>query len=99
MYNAAQSQFYAEQQQINAQIAALQSKISNVDTLTLRREENDEIMRCALRWLLGPDFAFMPMDVIAVFKKTAYSNEQYGVDFTGDYSELDTLESRSPIKE
>ena len=53
LYNAAQTKFYAKQEQINAQIAALQGKISNVDTLTLRREESDEIMKCALRWLLG----------------------------------------------
>jgi hypothetical protein len=97
LYNAAQSQYYAQQQQINAQIAALQSKISNVDTLTLRREENDEIMKCALRWLLGADFEFMPLDVVALFKKTAWLpqiglSEQYGIDFTGNLSGLGSQE-------
>jgi hypothetical protein len=67
LYNAAQTQYYAKQQDIQAQIAALEEKISNVDTLTLRREENEEIMKGVLRWLLGPNFHFMPDDVLAQF--------------------------------
>jgi hypothetical protein len=63
LYNAAQTQYYAEQQDIQAQITALEDKISNVDTLTLRREENEEIMKGVLRWLLGPTFDFMPGEV------------------------------------
>jgi hypothetical protein len=101
LYNAAQSQFYAEQQAISAQITALQNQINNVDTLTLRREENDEIMKCVLRWLLGPqlDFAFMPAKVEAAFAaaaaKAAGGNAVsewlsliYGVNFTGDRTTL-----------
>ncbi|HEY1796172.1 MAG TPA: hypothetical protein VGG57_08630 [Stellaceae bacterium] len=84
LYNAAQNQFYAQQQQIAAQITALQDKITNVDTLTLRREENDEIMKCALRWLLGDNFEFMPKNVVNLFKKASGANEQYGVAFTGN---------------
>jgi hypothetical protein len=88
LYNAAQNQFYAKQQQINGQIAALLDKLANVDTLTLRREENDEIMKCALRWLLGYDFEFMPPNVVNLFKKASGSDEQYGVAFTGNDSGL-----------
>ena len=88
LYNAAQTQFYAKQQQINAKITALQDKLANVDTLTLRREENDEIMKCALRWILGNNFEFMPQNVVDLFKKTSGSNEQYGVAFTGNDSGL-----------
>ena len=88
LYNAAQTQFYAQQQQINAQITALQNKIANVDTLTLRREENDEIMKCALRWLLGNGFEFMPQNVVNLFKTASGPNEQYGVGFTGNDSGL-----------
>jgi hypothetical protein len=84
LYNAAQTQFYARQQQINAQISALQDKIDNIDTLTLRREENDEIMKCSLRWLLGDDFEFMPQNVVDLFKQASDSNEKYGVAFTGN---------------
>jgi hypothetical protein len=84
LYNAAQNAFYAQQQAINAQISALQNKLVNVDTLTLRREENDEIMKCALRWLMGNDFEFMPKNVVDMFNKTAGSNVDYGIDFTGN---------------
>jgi hypothetical protein len=88
LFNAAQTQFFAKQQQINAQINDLQSKISNVDTLTLRREENDEIMKCALRWLLGTNFEFMPQNVVDIFQKAGAPAEQYGVHFTGNDSGL-----------
>jgi LysM repeat protein len=68
LYNAAQTKYYAEQQEIQAQIAALEDKISNVDTLTLRREENEEIMKSVLRWVLGPSFSFMPQEIGDLFK-------------------------------
>ena len=67
LFNAAQTQYFTQQQDIQAQIAALQDSLSNVDTLTLRREENEEIMKGVLRWLLGPNFTFMPDDVFAQF--------------------------------
>jgi hypothetical protein len=67
LYNAAQSQYYAQQQDVLGQIKALEDKISNVDTLTLRREENEEIMKGVLRWLLGPTFDFMPSDITKAF--------------------------------
>jgi len=88
-YNAAQTAYYAKQQQINAQIQALQAKITGVDTLTLRREENDEIMKCILRWLLGTGFDFMPPDVIDLFKKSG-GDRDYGVSFTGNDLGLST---------
>jgi hypothetical protein len=101
LYNAAQSQFYAQQQAVSAQITALQNTISNVDTLTLRREENDEIMKCVLRWLLGPqlDFAFMPATVQSAFQAAALAAAggntvaewlalYYGVNFTGNQTNL-----------
>ncbi|WP_316434701.1 hypothetical protein [Leptolyngbya sp. NK1-12] len=67
LYNAAQTKYYTEQQEIQGKITALEEKIFNVDTLTLRREENEEIMKCVLRWLLGPNFDFMPKDVVDQF--------------------------------
>ena len=88
LYNAAQNQFYARQQSINGQITALQNRLNNVDTLTLRREESDEIMKCALRWLLAQNFEYMPQNVVDLFKKTAGQNVQYGIDFTGNDSGL-----------
>ncbi len=77
-YNAAQTQYYAKQQDIAAQIAQLEDQVNNVDTLTLRREESDEIMKGVLRFLLGPhpgkpDFNFMPQDVNAAIKRSIAS--------------------------
>jgi hypothetical protein len=67
LYNAAQVQYYAQQRDIQAQVQALEEKLGDVDTLTLRREENEEIMKGVLRWLLGPAFQFMPGDVVDLF--------------------------------
>ncbi len=64
LFNAAQTNYFAEQQDIAAQISQLEDQINNVDTLTLRREENDEIMKGVLLFILGPALAFMPQDVI-----------------------------------
>lgn len=83
LYNAAQQTYYTKQQLVNAQLSALQDQLSSVDTLTLRREENDEIMKCVLRWLLGSDFEFMPQSVIDLFT-AAGGDLQYGVNFTGN---------------
>jgi hypothetical protein len=87
LYNAAQTAYYASQQNINNQIQTLQNKVANVDTLTLRREENDEIMKCVLRWLLGPNFEFMPSSLVDeliiadLFDPEGIYN---GVNFTGN---------------
>jgi hypothetical protein len=81
LYNAAQVQYYAEQQAVGGRIAALQEQIANVDTLTLRREENEEIMKGVLRWILGPLFDFMPDDVARTFGQ---NDLQYGTAFTGN---------------
>jgi hypothetical protein len=91
LYNAAQSQYYAQQAAIGAKIAALQGAIANVDTLTLRREENDEIMRCVLEWLLGPqsNFAFMPATVIAAYIAAAKAAAQ-------NYPATDPIFSEKP---
>jgi len=92
LYNASQTVFYAQQQALTAQIQTLQDKINNVDTLTLRREENDEIMKSALRWLLGPGFEFMPPEVVNLFASASGAPGSaarinaltYGVNFTGN---------------
>jgi hypothetical protein len=79
LLNAAQTQYSATQQDIQAQIAALQEQINNVDTLTLRREENEEIMKGVLRWLLGPTFDFMPREVIDSFTDNDGYNLVHGI--------------------
>jgi hypothetical protein len=91
LYNAAQTSFYTQQQAVAAQIDALQQQINSVDTLTLRREENDEIMKCALRWLLGSNFEFMPQNVVSLFEQSG-ADLKYGIDFTGDQSNLSSAD-------
>lgn len=89
VYNAAQTAFYAQQQLVDAQIQTLQNQINNVDTLTLRREEHDEIMKCVLRWLLGDQVdVFMPASVVSLFAAQPGADLQYGVDFTGSNTDL-----------
>ncbi|KAG8531931.1 uncharacterized protein KY384_003567 [Bacidia gigantensis] len=68
IYNSALADFTANQTLRQSQLQGLQDQLSAVDTLTLRREENDEIMKCVLRWLLGPDFQFVPDDVAQAFE-------------------------------
>lgn len=80
LFNAAQTQYYTRQQNIQSQISALQEKLNNVDTLTLRREESEEIMKGVLRWLLGPTFDFMPADVVALFEQPPDDAGNYPVD-------------------
>jgi hypothetical protein len=93
LYNAAQTTFYNQQQTLSSRISALQQQITSVDTLTLRREENDEIMKCVLRWLLGAKFEFMPQSVVKLFKDSG-GDLKYGIDFTGDSSGLSAAQWR-----
>lgn len=68
IYNAARDAYYTQVQGWGQQRDALKAQIEGVDTLTLRREEQEEIMKGVLHWLLGPDFDFMPGDVVDLFK-------------------------------
>ena len=90
LYNAKRDIYYSELQARTQEREALRAKLENVDTLTLRREEREEIMKGVLRWLLGPSFQFMPDEVIASFKESAASLSQ-GVGFTGNKLGLDTV--------
>jgi len=83
LYNAAQTQYFAEQQDIAAQISQLEDELANVDTLTLRREESEEIMKGVLRFILGNDFDFMPKDVEQAIKGSG-ADLTHGVGFTGN---------------
>ncbi|HFU7058053.1 TPA: hypothetical protein ACGN81_005144 [Bacillus cereus] len=90
--NAALTEYYATQQSLNAQIQDLEEKINSEDTLTLRREENDEIMRGVLQWLLGPhNFKFMPDDVRDIFRK-GNVNPKWGTSFSASDTILSNQE-------
>jgi len=95
LYSAAQTQYYAQQQDVAAKMADLEARLTNVDTLTLRREESDEIMRIALRFLLGTTYEYMnPFVDYAVQRSDGYidpltnqpvytTDPEHGVAFTG----------------
>jgi hypothetical protein len=87
LFDAAQARYFARQQEIAAQIAAIEDRLASVDTLTLRREESDEIMKSVLRFILGPDFGFMPDSVLAAFQ-AAGVDLQHGVGFDGSKLDL-----------
>ncbi|MEW9556337.1 hypothetical protein [Nonomuraea sp. NPDC050783] len=80
LHDAAQAKHFAQQQEIAARIAAIEEQLANVDTLTLRREESDEIMKCVLKFILGTDFDFMPANVLAAFV-AANVDLQHGIGF------------------
>jgi hypothetical protein len=78
IYNAARDAYYTSLQSLTQKRDALKAQLENVDTLTLRREEREEIMKGMLRWLLGPGFDFMPTDVRWLFSGPV------GQSFTGN---------------
>jgi hypothetical protein len=45
----------------------LLQEIADFDALTLRRMEQEEIMKGVLRWLLGPEFYLVPFNISSLF--------------------------------
>lgn len=66
-----QTKFYATKQAYLNELDSISAQLEGVDTLTLRREERDEVMRAVLGWMLGPSFEFMPDDISALFDPTS----------------------------
>jgi hypothetical protein len=81
--STARDTYYTNLRALADRRAALVAKILNADTLTLRREERDEIMKGVLRWLLGPTFDFMPPEVVKLFS-TNPQDQQLGTSFTSN---------------
>jgi hypothetical protein len=89
LYNAAQTRYYSQQQDIAQRIVAIEERLSNVDTLTLRREESDEMMKSVLKFALGADFDFMPASVHQAFEAGGV-DFRHGVSFDGPKLGLST---------
>ncbi|UVT18614.1 MAG: type II secretion system protein GspG [Nitrospira sp.] len=87
LHDAARDAYYTSIQALASQRDALRKRIEGPDTLTLRQEERIEVMKGALRWLLGPDFDFMPDSVTALFPPPVQSG---GLAFTGNKLGLDS---------
>lgn len=64
---AALDRFNINLQNYKDQRTQLIAEINNYDALTLRRMEQEEIMKGVLRWLLGPQFYLVPFNIGALF--------------------------------
>ena len=45
----------------------MSQQIADFDALTLRRMEQEEVMKGVLRWLLGPAFYLVPFSISSLF--------------------------------
>ncbi|MFF0546239.1 hypothetical protein [Nocardia thailandica] len=82
LHTAAQTRYYAEQTDIAGRIRELEERLAGVDTLTLRREENDEIMKAVLQFFVGNGFHFMP-EAVALFFRMRGVDVTHGTAFDG----------------
>jgi hypothetical protein len=64
---AAEEQYNKSLQTYQERRADLVQQIADYDALTLRRMEQEEIMKGVLRWLLGPQFDLVPFDLASLF--------------------------------
>ncbi|WP_128432415.1 hypothetical protein [Streptomyces cyaneus] len=67
---AALTMYNAHRRRLEEERTALYATLSGTDTLTLRQEEHEEIMRVVLGWLFGPGFDLMPSDVHDLYRPT-----------------------------
>lgn len=65
--SAALDQFNINIQNYKDQRTQLIAEINGYDALTLRRMEQEEIMKGVLRWLLGPQFYLVPFNISSLF--------------------------------
>jgi len=55
---------------LQAELKQIQDQISDFNSLILRQMEREEIMKGVLRWLFGPEFDLVPMDVAGLLAGT-----------------------------
>jgi hypothetical protein len=64
---AAEEHYYKSIQNYKDQRAQLVAEINNYDALSLRRMEQEEIMKGVMRWILGPNFYLVPSNIASLF--------------------------------
>jgi hypothetical protein len=64
---AAEDDYAKSVQSYKDQQSKLLQEIADFDALTLRRMEQEEIMKGVLRWLLGPEFYLVPFNIASLF--------------------------------
>ncbi len=72
---AAEDQYNKNLQNYKDQQAKLTQQIADFDALTLRRMEQEEIMKGVLRWLLGPQFYLVPFNISSLFSSDSNDPE------------------------
>lgn len=65
----AEAQYQQRQALYMDQRAELVASLAPFDSLTLRRMEQEEIMKGVMRWLFGPQFQLTPSDIQAILNK------------------------------
>ncbi len=65
----AEAQYQQRQVLFMDQRAELVASLAPFDALTLRRMEQEEIMKGVMRWLFGPQFQLTPSDIQAILNK------------------------------
>ena len=71
---AAEARYHERQARIQAERDRLWIEISGRDTLSLRRLEREELLRCIMLWLVGPSFPLSTQAVDECIKKV-FNNE------------------------
>jgi hypothetical protein len=98
---AAEDQYNKNLQNYKDRQAKLVQEIADYDALTLRRMEQEEIMKGVLRWLLGPEFYLVPFDISSLFGPDTYDPEVHDVldpNSLNDSEWLDVMEHGEFIK-
>jgi hypothetical protein len=88
LYAAAQTKYYAEQQDIATRIADIEEQLTKVDTLTMRREESDEVMKSVIRFIAGGGYQYMDDATVAAFDR-ASEDAVHGIGFATNTLTLD----------
>ena len=73
---AHKNQHYESREFLRDRRAKLIEELGRFDALTLRRMEQEEVMKSVLRWLMGPAFDFVPVSVQNLFKDPDDSGPQ-----------------------
>ncbi|MCC7000053.1 MAG: hypothetical protein IT370_35970 [Deltaproteobacteria bacterium] len=56
--DAALARYYENRQMLKERLDYLSTEIGATDALSLRKIEREEVMKCTMRWLFGPAFAY-----------------------------------------
>ncbi len=67
MREAYEEAYYKDREILKERRAKLAEEIGKENALTLRQMEREEVMKQVLRWLLGPNFEFVPAEIKNLF--------------------------------